>query len=132
MDPRLIIGPGIPLASPIKGRTAGAAGQVQAGLFGKVLQQAMQQPATGKVTVSQHAEKRLQERGIPFGADTQALLSDTIDELRAKGARDSLVITRDGAFLVNVPSRTLVTAMDIGEMQDRIVTQIDSVSVKNV
>ncbi len=133
MDPRLLIGPRIPLTGPNPGRTVGATspGANQPGAFGRVLQQVLQQPSAPQgLAVSQHAEKRLQERGIPFGADTRALLADTIDELRAKGARDSLVITNDGAFLVNVPSRTLVTALDIGEMQDRIVTQIDSVSVK--
>jgi flagellar operon protein len=121
------------LARPTSGQKTGATSPSVSypGAFGRVLQQVLQQPSvTQGLTVSQHAEKRLQERGIPFGAETRALLAGTIDELRAKGARDSLVITNDGAFLVNVPSRTLVTAMDIGEMQDRIITQIDSVSIK--
>lgn len=121
------------MARPTPGQKTGATspGVSHPGAFGRVLQQVLQRPSvTQGLTVSQHAEKRLQERGIPFGAETRTLLAGTIDELRAKGARDSLVITNDGAFLVNVPSRTLVTAMDISEMQDRIITQIDSVSIK--
>ena len=57
-------------------------------------------------------------------------LNRAFSELEAKGARDSLVITREGAFVVNVPSRTLVTAMGIDEMRNGMVTNIDSVSMK--
>lgn len=132
IDPRLLLGPGIPLASPTPGRTTGQCGQTRPGDFEKVFQQALHGNPVGGLNVSLHAEKRLQDRRIPFGPEMQNLLSDTLDELRAKGARDSLVITKEGAFVVNVPTRTLVTAMDVAEMQDRIVTKIDSVSVKNV
>ncbi|OIP27309.1 hypothetical protein AUK22_05730 [bacterium CG2_30_54_10] len=115
-------------ASPSVGRIPGNA---QPGIFAKVLQQALQRAGPESLNVSQHAEKRLQERRIPFGPETKAQLAKCIEELRSKGARDSLVITKDAAFVVNVPSRTLVTAMDLGEMQYRIITKIDSVSVKN-
>ena len=57
-------------------------------------------------------------------------LNRAFAELETKGARDSLVITREGAFVVNVPSRTLVTAMGIDEMRNGMVTNIDSVSMK--
>jgi hypothetical protein len=32
----------------------------------------------------------------------------------------------DAAFIVNVPTRTVVTAVETSELQDRVFTQIDS------
>ncbi len=48
----------------------------------------------------------------------------------AKGAKNSLVLTNEGAFVVNVPNRTLVTAIGLEEMRSGIVTNIDSVNMK--
>ncbi|MFZ2960515.1 MAG: flagellar biosynthesis protein [Candidatus Ozemobacteraceae bacterium] len=98
------------------------------GLFRKALQSTDQ----GELHVTAHAEKRLSERGISLDGEAGKRLNQAIDELKAKGARDSLILTQDGAFLVNIQSRTLITAMDPSEMHDRIITQIDSVSLKNL
>jgi flagellar operon protein len=80
--------------------------------------------------LSAHAEKRLAERRIPFGDDVRNLLDTAMTELQAKGARDALILTDQGAFVVNVPTRTLVTAMNQDDLSGRIVTQIDSISIK--
>lgn len=42
-----------------------------------------------------------------------------------KGIRESLVIVDSLAFIVNVPNRTVVTAMDRTESNDNIYTNID-------
>ena len=47
-------------------------------------------------------------------------------QLEAKGARDALLLRNDAAFVVNIPSRTVVTAMGQGELQERVFTNIDS------
>jgi flagellar operon protein len=99
--------------------------------FRALLQNALGKTDENGLNVSSHAEKRLTERHISMDGPTKNLLMEALDELKAKGARDSLVLTRSAAFVLNVPSRTLVTAMDLSEMKDRIVTNIDSVSVKN-
>ena len=65
-------------------------------------------------------------------SDLKSSLSEAFNELEAKGAKDSLVLTKEGAFVVNVPSRTLITAMGFNEMRDNIVTNIDSVNLKFV
>jgi flagellar operon protein len=62
--------------------------------------------------------------------ELESSLVNAVDKLSARGAKDSLVITDEGAFLINVPSRTMVTAMGKDEMRDGIVTNIDSVSMK--
>ena len=42
-----------------------------------------------------------------------------------KGIRESLVIVDSLAFIVNVPNKTVVTAMDQMESNDNIYTNID-------
>ena len=76
-------------------------------------------------TVSAHAAQRLTEHGIDVAGHTDQI-THALDKLDAKGARDAVLIGSDAAFLVNVPNRTLVTALSPGEMRDRVVTQIDS------
>lgn len=130
MDPRLMIGPQGPQLTgirPTKGNSA-AAGLPGATSFGDLFQKAVNEPT--EFRISAHAQKRLTERNINMNPALQNSLSRAFTELEGKGARDSLVITREGAFVVNVPSRTLVTAMGIEEMRNGMVTNIDSVSMK--
>ncbi|MFD2116825.1 TIGR02530 family flagellar biosynthesis protein [Paenibacillus yanchengensis] len=75
---------------------------------------------------SQHAEMRLSQRGIQLQPESLVQLSNAIDAAEKKGAKDSLVVYNNVAFIVNVPSRTVVTAMDGKQMQNNIFTQIDS------
>ena len=42
-----------------------------------------------------------------------------------KGIKDSLVVVDSYAFIVNVPNKTVVTALDQGETGDHIFTNID-------
>ena len=127
MDPRI---------SQLQQRTLSIGGLPRNGVssgercFSSVLGAALQQGNAGAIHVSAHAEKRLQERHLSLDGDLGKTLADAITELSAKGARDSLVVTAEAAFVVHVPTRTLVTAMDVSEMRDRVITNIDSVSVK--
>ncbi|UJF35348.1 TIGR02530 family flagellar biosynthesis protein [Paenibacillus hexagrammi] len=99
----------------------------------------VQQPAaqTGKPTFQQllqdqfvrfshHAEVRLQERGIQLKQEQLDKLSSAIDKAAAKGAKDALMLLNGNALIVNVPNRTVVTALDGNTMNDHVFTQIDS------
>jgi flagellar operon protein len=92
--------------------------------FRDVLTQQQQQ-----LKFSHHAEQRLQQRGIELLPDQLARISLAIDQAAAKGAKDSLVLFQDIAMIVNVPNRTVVTAMDGNSMKEHIFTQIDSAVV---
>lgn len=48
------------------------------------------------------------------------------DQAAARGARDSLLLMDDVALVVNVPNRTVVTALDPSRMENGIVTNIDA------
>jgi flagellar operon protein len=80
-----------------------------------------------KLSFSGHAMKRLESRDIQLDETTMGALQNAVDKAEAKGAKDSLVMMNDMAFIVNVPNRTVVTAMKIAEKQDAVFTNIDSV-----
>jgi flagellar operon protein len=75
---------------------------------------------------SHHAEVRLQQRGIRLQAEQLAKLESAIDQAAAKGAKDSLLLMNGMAFIVSVPNRTVVTAIDGASMRNNVFTQIDS------
>jgi len=75
---------------------------------------------------SSHAETRLAQRGIKMSADQLAKLEDAVQQAAAKGARESLILTADAAFIVNIKNRTVVTAIDHASLDQHVFTQIDS------
>ena len=87
--------------------------------FEEVLRQKQQ------LKFSKHAEKRLESRNISLSDEQNARLADGVEQAGAKGIKDSLVLIDSLAFIVNVPSKTVVTAMDQTETQSNIFTSID-------
>jgi flagellar operon protein len=79
------------------------------------------------VHFSNHAQKRLESRDIELNADSVQRLSNAIDKAEERGGKSSLVMMDDLAFIVNVPQRTVVTALDAGHRGQGVFTQIDSV-----
>jgi flagellar operon protein len=83
----------------------------------------------GNVKFSAHAAERLESRRIELGAGGRARLEEGVDRAAAKGARDALVLLGNLGFIVNVGSRTVITAMDTSELGGRVFTNIDSTVV---
>lgn len=81
------------------------------------------------INLSVHAAKRLQERNLSMDTEEYFKLKGAMDKLRTKGGRDSLVITDKAAYIVDVPSNKVVTAIDKGSIQDNVFTKIDSTVV---
>lgn len=76
--------------------------------------------------LSNHAAKRLEQRGIELRSDQMEKINSAVDKAAAKGAKESLILMQDMALIVSVPNRTVVTAMDKQSMEDNVFTQIDS------
>ena len=76
---------------------------------------------TQPVKFSKHASMRLTQRNINL-SDDQSMRLQKAD---SKGVNDSLVLVDDIAFIVNVPSKTVVTAMDQAETNSNVFTNID-------
>ncbi|MCU7496579.1 MAG: flagellar protein [Ignavibacteria bacterium] len=79
-----------------------------------------------KIKFSSHATKRLEARNIQLSETELNKLQDAVEKAEMKGAKDSLVMMDKTAFIVNVPNKTVVTAMQLGD-NDNIFTNIDSV-----
>jgi flagellar operon protein len=79
-----------------------------------------------KLSFSHHALNRLQERGIQLADAEVARLEGAVQRAAAKGARDSLVLMDNVAYVVNIRSRKVVTALDQAHMKENVFTNIDS------
>jgi flagellar operon protein len=78
------------------------------------------------VRFSQHAQDRLQSRGIKLSENDMQKLETAMNNVAVKGGRDSLIMLGDSAFVVSVKNRTVVTALDRDAMQGNVFTNIDS------
>lgn len=84
-----------------------------------------QAETAGGLKFSKHASMRLEERNISLTEEQNARLKSGVERAGEKGIRDSLVMVDSLAFIVNVPNKTVVTAMDQEEAQKNIFTNID-------
>ena len=64
-------------------------------------------------------------RGIELTDAQLERLNDGARKAGQKGIRDSLVIVDDLAFIVNVPNKTVVTAMNSRETEENVFTNIN-------
>jgi flagellar operon protein len=95
--------------------------------FGDVLAGKLAAPGAQQgVKFSGHALQRIERRGISLDASTTARLNEGVSRAASKGARDSLVLVDDTAFVVSVPNRTVITAVDREHMKEQVFTNIDS------
>jgi flagellar operon protein len=83
--------------------------------------------ADKKVKFSNHAQKRLEVRSIELDKGSMDRLSTAVDKAQAHGAKESLILMDDLAFIVNVPDRTVVTTVDMNRRKEGVFTQIDTV-----
>lgn len=74
---------------------------------------------------SAHATSRLASRGIEVGAEQMRKLGEAVDKAASKGLDDTLILTKDAAFIVSVRNRTVVTAMDRSQMEGNVFTNIE-------
>jgi flagellar operon protein len=84
---------------------------------------------TGAVTAptfSRHALERVARRGITIDRPTLARLAGGISRAASKGSRDAVVFVDRTAFVVSVPSNTVITAVGSEHMREHVFTNIDS------
>ncbi|SMG16247.1 TIGR02530 family flagellar biosynthesis protein [Paenibacillus aquistagni] len=78
------------------------------------------------VQFSHHASKRIEERGMTLTPEVLKKINEAVDQAAAKGSKQSLVLMNNAAYIVNVPSRTIITALDKPFQQGHLFTAIDS------
>lgn len=74
---------------------------------------------------SKHATQRLSQRNINLSDEQNIRLTNGVTEAEKKGVNESLVLVDNLAFIVNVPNKTVVTAMDQEETNANVFTNID-------
>ncbi len=99
----------------------------QSGLsFQDILQQINQDATQGsELKFSKHAVGRLETRNITLSQTQVERLQDGVKKADEKGIKDSLLLMDKLAFIVNVPSKTVITAMDQTKSNEQIYTNID-------
>lgn len=116
------------LTDQYRSKTAGAESREHtAGLsFQDVLRQRSTEAGeAGDLKFSKHALNRLNDRKIELDIVQLERLQAGAEKAGEKGIRDSLVIVDQLAFIVNVPNRTVVTAMDSTATDENIFTNIN-------
>lgn len=78
---------------------------------------------------SSHAQARLSSRDIRLSEDDMKRLESAVAKAGDKGAKDSLVMLRDMAFIVSVRNRTVITALNGEQARSNVFTNIDSAVV---
>lgn len=84
-----------------------------------------------EVSFSKHAVKRLQERNLHLDSNEYLKLKEAMSKLQQKGSKESLVITSNAAYIVDVNNSKVVTAMDKDNMNENVFTNIDSTVFMN-
>lgn len=79
-----------------------------------------------ELKVSAHALKRLEQRNLKLSGKDMENLEKAIDKAQAKGARESLLLYRDMAFVASIRNRTIITAVGQRDAGDNVFTNIDS------
>lgn len=84
--------------------------------------QEKQQPSS--IHVSNHAQKRMEQRGIQLNETDMSRLENAFQTLGEKGAKNSLILYNDLSLIASIQNRTIITASKTAEMTE--VTNIDS------
>ncbi len=85
-----------------------------------------QQIQKDDVKFSKHAMDRLQNRNIAISPERMEKLNDAVLKADAKGAKESLILMDDLAFVVSVKNKTVITAVDGSSIKENVFTNIDS------
>ncbi len=79
-----------------------------------------------EIKFSAHAKERMFSRDIVLSRAEMEQFNEAVERASAKGAKETLVLQKGNAFVVNVKNKTVITAMDGDSVKDNIFTNIDS------
>jgi flagellar operon protein len=80
-----------------------------------------------EVSFSAHALTRLEQRNISIDEQIKAQLEGAIEKIALKGGKESLIMLDSVAYLVSIPNKKVITALDT--FADNVFTNIDSAFV---
>lgn len=94
----------------------------------QLFQQLLQKKISGleDLKFSRHARERIQNRQIELKEAHLARLKEAMAKAQIKGARESLILLDDLAFVVSIKNKTVITAVDSDSRRGNVFTNIDS------
>lgn len=95
--------------------------------FQEILKKQQIAKRTSELKFSKHANERLASRNIDLSEDQLQRLETGAMKASEKGITESLVMVDNLAFIVNIKSSTVITAVNDGE--DKVFTNIDGAVV---
>ncbi len=105
----------------VVGKTQIGTGQT----FNDYLNQSITLKQSQTLTFSKHAQTRTEQRGITLSQTDMHRLDTAVGKARDKGLTDTLVLMDNTAFIVNVPSKVIVTVVDSTDTKENVFTNID-------
>ena len=88
-------------------------------------EEALARAKAPELSFSVHAQKRMQTHGISMDATVRERIEAALSLARAKGVKETLVVTRDASWIVSVPNAAVITVVPRGSPQGDVFTQID-------
>lgn len=79
-----------------------------------------------RLKFSAHAQSRMTSREISLSQEDITKLETAVNKAESKGAKESLVVMNNMAFIVNIPNKTVITAVQSDQMKENVFTNIDS------
>lgn len=79
-----------------------------------------------KINFSRHARNRITSREINISEKEMTQLKSGIDKAVEKGAKNSLILINNTAYIVSVENNTVVTIIDQESIKEKVFTNIDS------
>ena len=92
--------------------------------FARVLEEVKE--GQSQLRFSAHALERMEQRGIELTPVELERVQDAVKTAADKGARSSLVLLDERAFVISVANNTVITAMEGNGVKEQMITDIDS------
>lgn len=100
--------------------------QVQKSKQGPSFQEVFQKKTGRELQFSKHARERMAAMGKTLSPQEMEQLNQAVEKAAQKGARESLLLMDDVAFIVSITNKTVVTAVSEKNMKENVFTNIDS------
>lgn len=78
-----------------------------------------------EIKFSKHAQVRMKERNLILDKREMMKLTEALGKAEKKGVKDALIIMNNQAFIANIKSNTIVTAVSKDNLNGNIFTNID-------
>ena len=71
----------------------------------------------------------MESRNITINSEEMKKIEESVVKLRNKGCQDSVILSKDRAYVVSIKNNTVVTVVDESSLKDSIFTNIDSMTL---